>query len=271
MIGSSLLFVVLTLLTQTGGIVFLFSLCFYGIVERTFTNKILRVSAKVFIFCALYFLSVVLVNPLLARQFGRAALPVLNNASLKPATVWTWLLNRHYVRPEMEGVVLSVASRLSQESPGTVVNYLDASFPYIDNFPLPPHLSHKDGRKVDLSFMYVDAETGVPTDEIPSIIGYGVCEPPLAGEEDRPNDCMQKGYWQYNLLQQIVPDGTKPNLLFDEARTSRLIKLLAADPAVGKIFIEPHLKTRLRLASPKVRYHGCQAVRHDDHVHIQLR
>ncbi len=34
---------------------------------------------------------------------------------------------------------------------------------------------------------------------------------------------------------------------------------------------KPHLKTRLKLSSAKIRFHGCQAVRHDDHIHVQLR
>ena len=30
-------------------------------------------------------------------------------------------------------------------------------------------------------------------------------------------------------------------------------------------------KTRLLLTSDKIRFHGCQAVRHDDHIHVQLK
>ena len=33
----------------------------------------------------------------------------------------------------------------------------------------------------------------------------------------------------------------------------------------------PHLKARLGLNSNKVRFHGCHAVRHDDHFHVQLK
>ena len=41
--------------------------------------------------------------------------------------------------------------------------------------------------------------------------------------------------------------------------------------AIKKIFIEPHLKTRWGLKNyQKIRYHGCHAVRHDDHIHVQL-
>ena len=40
---------------------------------------------------------------------------------------------------------------------------------------------------------------------------------------------------------------------------------------IEKVFIEPHLKTRLNLTSNKIRFHGCQAVRHDDHIHLQVK
>ena len=40
---------------------------------------------------------------------------------------------------------------------------------------------------------------------------------------------------------------------------------------ISKIFIEPHLKKRMNLKNPKIRFHGCRAVRHDDHIHLQIK
>ena len=57
---------------------------------------------------------------------------------------------------------------------------------------------------------------------------------------------------------------------FDEPRTQKLLQLLSNEKAIKKIFIEPHLKNRMYLNSSKIRYHGCQAVRHDDHIHVEL-
>jgi hypothetical protein len=37
-----------------------------------------------------------------------------------------------------------------------------------------------------------------------------------------------------------------------------------------KIFIEPHLKNALGITDGHVRFQGCRAARHDDHVHIQV-
>jgi len=49
-----------------------------------------------------------------------------------------------------------------------------------------------------------------------------------------------------------------------------MLKILQ-QPNLGKVFVEPHLKTRMKLVDSKIRFHGCGAVRHDDHIHIQLK
>ena len=72
-------------------------------------------------------------------------------------------------------------------------------------------------------------------------------------------------------MAKFVPQGNKANFTFDGARTKELVILFASNPAIEKIFIEPHLKERLKLNSEKIRFHGCQAVRHDDHLHVQLK
>ena len=68
-----------------------------------------------------------------------------------------------------------------------------------------------------------------------------------------------------------MPQGNKKNFTFDSTVTKELVNYFASKPVIGKIFIEPHLKTRLGLTSDKIRFHGCQAVRHDDHIHVQLK
>ena len=53
-------------------------------------------------------------------------------------------------------------------------------------------------------------------------------------------------------------------------RTRELLRLLVEHPSIQKILIQPHLKKRLDLEGyDKVRAQGCQAARHDDHVHVQ--
>ncbi|MEQ8686096.1 MAG: hypothetical protein RIE86_12430 [Imperialibacter sp.] len=153
---------------------------------------------------------------------------------------------------------------------GTKTNYLDANFPFFDQFPLLPHLSHNDGKKLDLAFYYIQGNSR--SDSAPSFIGYGVYDEPKSGESDYPAICKQKGYWQYGLLSSVVPQWNKGDYKLDIVRTTELIKMLAVEHATSKVFIEPHLKQRWHLGRfDKIRFHGCQAVRHDDHIHIQIQ
>ena len=160
---------------------------------------------------------------------------------------------------------------MDNKFPGTTVNYLDANFPFLDKFPLFPHLSHNDGKKLDLSFCYRDNKTGESTNECPSFIGYGICEEPRPNEKNTADFCADKGYWQYSFMTKVISQDNKQNFKFDIDKTKELVNHFAKQPQIGKIFIEPHLKTRLNLTSDKIRFHGCQAVRHDDHIHVQLQ
>jgi hypothetical protein len=221
-------------------------------------------------FAVLYLIVTFLLVPLLARRFGRVPLPVRGTVHVVPLTVWTCLLNRHYVKPALRESLYLAARQLHAAFPGTRVAYLDANFPFFDGFPLWAHLSHNDGNKLDLAFFYREARTGEPLPgRAPSPIGYGVYEGPAPGEINASADCAARGYWQYGLMGHLVPQGHQEAMRFDASRTRKLIGLLTAQPGVGKLFIEPHLKTRLRLRSGKIRFHGCGAVRHDDHIHIQ--
>lgn len=264
-------FSLLTILTQVGGIIFLISILAFGPIDKRVDSTWLRMSAKLFSFVLLYILFVFVIVPLIAKPFGRVPLPLFESHHVRPANILTVLLNRNYVRPELRQATFDVADKMHKKYPGTVLNYLDANFPFIDKFPLPPHLSHNDGRKLDVSFYYIDAKTGDRTNNVPSWIGYGVCEEPRAGEFDRPAECARKGYWQYSFLLRNISQKNKNLYPFDHKRTKDLVNFFAADQAIGKILIEPHLKTRLNLTSRKVRLHGCNAVRHDDHLHVQLK
>jgi hypothetical protein len=267
---NSLLFIVLTILTQIGGLVYLLSLITHRYIDSKITKISLRRAAKMFTFLVFYLLFTFALVPAIAPVFGRVRLPITESHHLKPLTLMTCLLNRNYVRPELKSAVLEIADQLHASYPGTGVNYLDANFPFINKFPLLPHLSHNDGKKLDLSFSYIDKRTNRQTNSCPSFIGYGICEEPLAGEKNTAEFCSEQGHWQYSILKAIVPQGSKKDFLFDAQRTRTLIELCGNNASIAKIFIEPHLKTRLGLSNPKIRFHGCQAVRHDDHIHIQM-
>lgn len=211
-----------------------------------------------------------MIIPSIAPIFGRTSLPI--KGKLKPLNLVTCLLNRHYVKPELKEQLLSVAEVMNRQFEETQTNYLDANFPFYEGFPLFPHLSHDDGKKVDLAFYYIDRQKGEMSDTAPSWIGYGIYDEPVEGEINYPERCAKQGFWQYSLLSYGVPTEEENLLIVDTERTKALIVLLASDSLTSKIFLEPHLKARWNLNyDHKIRFHGCQAVRHDDHIHTQIR
>lgn len=265
-----IIFVLLTLFTQIGGLVYLLSFTIYGLINRRVPNTALRSIVKIFSFLMLYSIATFLIVPVIAKPFNRVPLPLVQRNNLQPLSFVTCFLNRHYVRPALKQSVIEVAERMNDRFPGTVVNYLDASFPFGNRFPLFPHLSHNDGRKLDIAFCYAESLTGKRTNRVPSLIGYGVCEGPEGNEVNTADICAQNGYWQYSLLEKIVPQSNEQEFVLDGDRTKVLVSLFVERPVIGKLFIEPHLKARLKLTSDKIRFHGCQAVRHDDHLHVQV-
>jgi len=265
-----IVFCLLTVLTQIGGVVYVISLTTQGFIVRRLSQALFKGLLKFTWFIGLYLAATFFIVPLLAKPLGRVPMPVLQQGSIKPLNIITCILNRHYVRPQLKKAVVDVSNQMVIKYPGTIVSYLDAGFPFINKFPLFPHLSHNDGKKIDLAFFYTDSKTGVQTNTTPSPIGYGISEAPAPGEINMAEVCANQGYIMYSMLSKLVPQGNKQYYVFDPARTKDMVLHFASNKSIGKIFIEPHLKIRMHLTSDKIRFQGCRAVRHDDHVHIQL-
>ena len=204
-------------------------------------------------------------KPVVANAAGLVPLPCGSEGAIRPAHKIYCISQRHYVTPAARAALSDVALALAAASPGTQVGYMEASWP-IGKKPMPPHLSHGDGRQIDLALFY-ETPTGAPLSVPPATtlkIGYGAYEPPrreteracpggARGKEERP-DPPNNRQWR-----------------LDEARTRQLVRLLVEDKRVRRVFIEPHLKTRLGFGSnAKVRFAGCRAARHDDHLHVDF-
>ena len=220
------------------------------------------------IFVATYTAASLAVAPL-AGMAGRVPLPCLfaGEASYNSLTKLTCLLNRHYATPNARTALDSAARRLSAEFPGRRMAYLDAGFPLFDWFPMLPHLSHRDGRKIDLALLFVDPQDNRPAPgRASSPIGYwGYVQPgpgavqPCAGRRSLLR-------WDFDWLQPLLPD-----LRLDEAALAALLKNLVDSPAVLRVLMERHLADRLGVVHAKIRFQGCRAARHDDHIHIEFR
>lgn len=180
---------------------------------------------------------------------------------LRPASRVYCLLGRHYVTPSTRAVVIRAADTVAARYPGSAVLFMDASGAD-GHRPFAPHLSHGDGREIDLALFYAD-RAGHPLDRPPTLSGYGAYEPPRPGET---RACKgQKGPTEPD------PPAGRPWRL-DAARTRALVLAITDDPGVRRVFLEPHLKHSLGLAGDdKVRFQGCWAARHDDHLHVDFR
>lgn len=253
-----IVFVTLTVLTQIGGVV----LCLALLVHRKYNRSFLWLP----VFVVFYALSTLLVVPFLAKLSGRETIKETKN--LKAANgFYTWC-NRNYVNSDLSKVLTEVSEDLAQY--GIVINYLDANFPFIDRFPLLPHLSHNDGKKIDISLVYQD-ENGNVSKLVKSRSGYGVFEEPVGSEMNQTERCKTAGYFQYDYPKYLSFGEAHPELSFSEKSTKRLLNAILSKSEIEKIFIEPHLQNRLGLKHGKIRFHGCGAVRHDDHIHIQVK
>lgn len=256
----TVIFLLLTIITQIGGLVLILSVVINKIWERHWRMK------RLITFLALYLLATYLIVPAIAPLFGREKLEETDH--IKAVTFMTAFLNRNYVKPELNTLLLETEMQL--KGTNIQISYLDANFPFIDNFPLLPHLSHNDGEKLDLSLVYDNAE-GQVSQKQKSISGYGVFEDPLQNETNQIKKCLEDGYFQYDSPKYMTFGSINSDLTFSVDGTKSLILALLKNKTLGKLFIEPHLKQRLGLTDERVRYHGCRSVRHDDHIHIQLK
>lgn len=271
LLKSLIIIFFLTVLTQTGGVIYLIYKSFSFFLNRKFPKKYNRFSIRLLAFCFLYIILNTLITPVLAKKSGRVPLPIFanNQSPIAPAKWYTVIMNRHYATPEMASVAIDVARQINTKFEGTTLSYLDANFPFIDGFPLLPHLSHDDGKKLDLTFFYKNGDRKLKGN--PGLIGYGFCEAPKSNELNTVRNCISKGHWQYNILSKLNVGIGQRKYQLDESRTKFMIQKFSSHSNIKKLFLEPHLKSRFGLSTnPKIRFQGCHSVRHDDHLHIQL-
>ncbi len=253
----------LTLTTQVGGIIWVLIFGTFKIVKVKYSLQF-----RLLIFALAYLINTFLIVPKIAVLFGRVSLPISKKENLVPHNFLTVLMNRNYVNPKLKKHLVEISERPALKNSNLKLAYLDANFPFIDGFPLLPHLSHNDGKKIDLSFYYL--KDNIATNEKPSRSGYGVFENPRTNETNQTEICKNKGAYIYDYSK-FLTFGQTQNLSFDEKNTKSLLKFIIEIQDVQKVFIEPHLVTRLQLSHPKIKFQGCHSVRHDDHIHLQIK
>ena len=239
-IARAVIFAVLTVLTQIGGLCYLL-----GLVLQRRGRSVGVVSALL-----VYVVLTVVVVPPLAALAGRVRLPCATAANaaapLVSATRLTCALNRGYVRSTTARVLTALGEAMNRQFPGSQVTTLEGSFPFFDGF-----------------YRTADGQTAVPRGS-PSWFGYFVYERPQVGDGACAG-VRSLLRWDLNWLQPA-----SPAWVLDVPRTAWMLNWLKAQPQVARLFVEPHLARRLGVEGGKVRFQGCQAARHDDHIHIEV-
>jgi hypothetical protein len=269
-IGLVVGFLVLTLLTQVGGAVLIVT---WLVARLTFPESLRgwrRATAGIVLFLFLYQIGSAIVVPALAALGGRVPLPCHADADrpFAAASRLYCLLNRHYVDSRLLSLLTELSRDLNRDFPGTTTLFLDANFPFINGFPLLPHLSHHDGRKVDLAYYYETHGSYLPGG-LRSPIGYWAFEQPTPLEA---SSCPRRWLtlrWDLDALQRLYPD--RP---LNRERTAAALRWLLKNGqrfGLERVFVEPYLAARLGVSSPLLGFQGCRAARHDDHIHIQIR
>jgi len=271
-IGITLLFIVLTILSQVGGIILLLWLLIYTVIKKRFSKTWIRRSVNLVGFVVFYIFFIFAIIPPLAGLQDRVPLPLSKSGGLAPVSYWTAIFCRNYVKSHGRDRLEKIAAGFVSKHPNLKVKYMDCNYPFIIDVPgmenalilvgLVPHISH-DGTKADIAFIYNDS-SGRPSNLTPTSIGYGSSVDPLKNESCTPCICDKKN-WNYSLMYRNM---SKSNYELNIPLNKELILNFRRE-FTGQILIEKHLQQRFGLGRGFGEA-GCHSVRHDDHFHVTL-
>ena len=272
--GAVLAVILLTLVTQVGGIVLWLAWPLLRWTRARLEDRSgpAGLAAAFAVFLLLYGLAGTLVVPPMAAALGRERLPCFSTAErlLQAVSPLFCLTNRNYARQAVHRMLFDLSDAMARAAPGTVTAYLDAGFLFLDGFPMLPHLSHRHGRDVDLAFFYLQGDATIPLPAAGSWpIGYWAYVQPRGGDPQPCTARMVDLRWDLDWLQPAFG-----GLRLDERRTAAMLRWLSDNAGrygIRKILLEPHLQRRLATDARLVRFQGCRAARHDDHLHVQTR
>jgi hypothetical protein len=302
-LGIILLFAILTILSQVGGIILLLWLLLYQFFKKRLKNTWVRRGVHVGGFVVFYLFFMFIIIPPLARIQDRVPLPMSKSGALVPVTYWTAIFGRNYIKSEGRDKLETIAEAFVKKHPELKVKYMDCNYPFRfigsdeihedTGFPilegLFPHFTHL-GDKADIALIYNDEE-GNPSNLTPTAIGYGSSVEPNKDEPGYvgPNcPCRTKTLNQkkrkdgvpcvcdntltlgfirmYSFMYRNVPQNE--NIKLDTLNSASLIKMFT--PYDSGIILEAHLRERLKVLQTSFGNHSCKTVRHDDHFHVRM-
>jgi len=294
------LFILLTVLSQVGGIVLLLWLVVFSFFKQKLVTPWIKRGTNIGGFIIFYLLFNILVIPPLALIQGRVSLPFSKSGNLVPVTYWTAIFNRNYITIEGRDKLVEISNEFVKKHPSLKVKYMDCNYPFrfynshtTSGIPfiegLFPHFTHT-GDKADVALIYND-ENGNASNLTPTAIGYGSSVEPLKGEPgyfDPKCGCITKTpdqkkgkdgvpcicdnsptlkiFRMYSFMYRNIPINKKITLNNEDSRA--LIKeFIKVDK---KIILEAHLRERLNILRFSYGNHSCKSVRHDDHFHVNF-
>jgi hypothetical protein len=302
-LGIILLFAILTILSQVGGIILLLWLLLYQFFKKRLKNTWVRRGVHVGGFVVFYLFFMFIIIPPLARIQDRVPLPMSKSGALVPVTYWTAIFGRNYIKSEGRDKLETIAEAFVKKHPELKVKYMDCNYPFRfigsdeihedTGFPilegLFPHFTHL-GDKADIALIYNDEE-GNPSNLTPTAIGYGSSVEPNKDEPGYvgPNcPCRTKTLNQkkrkdgvpcvcdntltlgfirmYSFMYRNVPQNE--NIKLNTKKSASLIKMFT--PYDSGIILEAHLRERLEVLQTSFGNHSCKTVRHDDHFHVRM-
>lgn len=262
--------IVLTVVTQIGGLAYVAT---WALVKSWLKVRRSKVLFRALLFFGIY-AGLCSGAYFTASHFGRVALPCFKGdpSQISVQSPLYCLLNRHYVSPDLRDSGNALAGYMHASYPGSQTLALDANFPFFNGFPLLPHLSHDDGRKLDIAFYYRNDKNEYVPGETKSPVGYWGFEQPIEGNSQQCSNNKQNWNlrWDMDWFQFL----NNRHYQLDGERTSAALRWLATQGqsyGVSKIFVEPYLAKQLGVSNEIIRFQGCGAARHDDHIHIQIR
>jgi hypothetical protein len=197
------------------------------------------------------------------NEAGLVPLPCDRTGAVRPARPFYCTARRHFVTPAAREAIHDAAKAMGKRFPGAPVTYMEASWPS-GKAPMPPHLSHGDGHQVDISIYYETLDGKPLAAPYKTWTGFNAFEPPR--KESERVSCPKGSEHEKGK----DPDADR-KWRMDETRTRALLKIFVEDKRVRRVLIEPHLEKRLGFdGHPKVRFAGCNAARHDDHLHVDF-
>jgi hypothetical protein len=200
-------FILVTLVTQVGGLAFALTwIVSCALSERVRGLK--RAAVQIALFVCGYVVLHSFVVPPLAAMGGRVPLPCAAEsgrpfAAAHPLYCW---LDRHYVDVRLVTLMTDLSRDVERAHPGTVTLFLDANLPFLNGFPLLPHLSHDDGRKLDIAYYYAAPGGSYLPGQTRSPIGYWGFEQPTATDRSMcPRGSWLTLRWDMTALQELLP------------------------------------------------------------------